>query len=479
MIAPRRGWPFLPLVAAGCIGDVPPLDYGTTGGPATTVSGATEPLPTTAAPTDSSATSSTSSSSSSSAPDVSTTDTSTTTTDDTGGPPTEFGPCSPLPDPLTSSSTATEHEAGNELVSVTLETANNLMLSRLSGPDGAEVLHGDTELGERLTGIGYFVSFGPPAEDEYSWRGTDAVLTVLEDGPAVVRWSVAWSTDDASTTAAMTGTTVYTVIPDGRIVRQESFDVSHVGAPNGNAYLTAYVSLEAELFDYVQASFDLTCGDMAAPQECTIGDAVQGSGATIHGQDATEGSGWLCASDTATGHSVSWTSDVAAASGPVTATTRISEVHSVAGDHSVGLQYDWLRNLVPPDGTYGVHAMVFVDDDLDDPCGCSRDQFSAYAEPPELSADGAGTIQYRSAGGYWELGAVESTVDVAHVSGNDLPTSLFLLTGTGGVTGASLDGDVLEENTDYLTQSATESETAWLYLAHPIEAGTTLQLQTR
>ena len=480
MTAPRRGWPLFSVLAAGCIGDVPPLDYGGTTDASTTMSGTTEVLPTTTLPTDPSVTTSSSSSGSSSGSATTSTETGSTGTSSTGGPPTEFGPCSPMPDPLTSSSTKTEHEASNERLSVTLETANNLMLSRLSGPDGADVLYSDTELGERWTGIGYFISFGPPPQDEYSWRGTDAVLTVLEDGPAVVRWSVAWSTDDPSTVAAMVGTTTYTVIPDGRVVREESFDLSHSGAPDGNAWLTAYAGLEAELFDYVQASFDLMCGEMGTPQECTIGDAVKGSDATILGTDATANAGWLCASDSATGHSVTWTSEVGAASGPVTASTRITEVHTAGGDHSVGLQYDWMRNQPPPDGTYGVHVMLFVDDDLDDPCGCSLEQFSAYADPPDLVVvDGAGAILYRSGGGYWELGEVEEVVDLSHASGSALPTSLFFLTGTSGVTGVTLDGDVLTEGTDYLTQAATEPGGAWVYLAHPVQAGQTLQLQTR
>jgi hypothetical protein len=470
-----------PLAIGGCLGPVPPGKYDSNTDDTTMSSDpTTNTTPSTSTPSTSTSTPSTSTPSTSTpttetetetTSDVTTT--SDTTTDSsssstTGGPVLPHGPCSPVPTELVLTGPAGGiYTVSNEEIAVEFDAAENYTASSLTDGGGSELLLTADDPHERLIGIGYFMS---PGVDEYSWRGSDAVLTVLEDGPAVVQVEVTWTTDDASTDASLVGTTVYTIIPDGRLVRQEA--LQFMDPTLEASYLTAYMSLDASAFDQVQASFPFV--NCRGAQVCDVGDANE---VAIYGYGFAELDTWMCATHEVFPHSVSWMIDSASPTGEFEVSARLSEVNEGAAAHSLAMQYDWVRGTNTQIGDYGIDVLAYVDDD-DPDCACSEQHFASYGErPTPTETSGVDATNYRSQGAFYDVEVNADTFELTFGAEPLPPTMLLRIDGRSAITEVAIEGDTLTEGDDYLWQSGIQDkDSAWLYLARPLAEGETLTI---
>ena len=361
------------------------------------------------------------------------------------------------------------YTVSNEEIAVVFDPDANYMPSSFTHAGGPELLYTGEANTERFMGIGYFID---PSINEYSWRGSNADLVVLEEGPAVVQIEVTWDTDDASTDASLYGTTVYTILPDGRIVRREEFHFAHASTPEANAYLTAYLSLDASEFDHVRSNFPFV--NCRGALECDVGDAFD---VAIYGYGYAEEDTWLCATDQGSPSSVSWMIDSDSPTGEELVSARLTEVNSGAGEHSLAMQYDWARGGTTPIGDYGLDVLAYVVED-DPECACSLEHFEAYGAQTAPTADsGVQSRDYAPWGAYYDVVVNADTVGLTFGNPPLPPTMLLRVDGRSTVTGVMIDEEDLVEGDDYLTQTGIQDEnSAWLYLARPLDVGETLTI---
>lgn len=336
-------------------------------------------------------------------------------------------------------------------------------------PDAStdNVLYTRTDKPERRAGVVFYVSEAEVYSSDTSTRA--ATLTLLEQGPALVRYQLAWEGSDARRLrTALRGTTTYTFHADGRIHRHE--DVALTRTRRGN--FSVFIGLRRALF--TQAAWDVsrTAGSAALdfdfvtfpynfPYEGTSADR-----------------GYVCVYSPAGRHTLVWSH---AESGVVVPYgLRITESTTTApGSESVALNSDWLRSATVDarPGRYVADVLLFPSTTgaLAQPCAVGAAAAQAFVLPPSMTPT-IGSIDTlrpgdRGADGYDEsVGAYAlRTAGGAALSvswAGLLPPSVTLT--IDGVT-STRDPTVhrgaqrLEHGRDYLYQSAPGAR-AWLVL---------------
>ncbi len=271
---------------------------------------------------------------------------------------------------------------------------------------GTEMLFGgggsapNFDQNERLWGVGLF---SEEAASEYAWMDLSSVnspYVEVSAGPAVVFVTVLWGDHCGKPPcASMTGTTHFTIIPDGRIVRDDAVVVP--ARTSNNDWLTSHLSLRPALFDSYSWGGTVT----QLPTDLAGFNAAQGAGggALIHDSTLSlDHEQWLCVSNVqGGGPAVGYASFphpfVHDPSSPYSS-ARITET-AVAGPPSYGvaLQFDWVRSDdVGGDmgENYGGYFMAYADPDDDGDCGCIGVQAEAYMNPPTIAVVQGGSVAY-------------------------------------------------------------------------------------
>jgi hypothetical protein len=335
----------------------------------------------------------------------------------------------------------------------------------ITGGSRSNVIFTDATQIERNMGILKF-------PNEASWQIENA-FNVLEAGPAVARFERDWASGN------MTGTSIYTVIADGRVIRDE---VIHNTATNGT-FLTAFAALRPDRFDVVEWWGDLQGSAMLEPMGPNVAEYIFTSEV---GDEVV-----VCAHG-GSGNVVGWAShgppvDGSSNPGPgIRATT--SEIDGPTS-HQFALQSDWVRDegTIPMGYYYGRFMTVVDTSGGASPCACVAAHAESFMRPgtvtPGLGGNVLGGLPgdadndgYNEGSGAYEMTVAgytspyEFTIDDATAP---RPTLLVRMHYTASVTGVSVDSDVLAAGVDYLAQqSSTDPNTVWVLINRPTDGQT-------
>ncbi len=315
---------------------------------------------------------------------------------------------------------------------------------------GDNLLYTGNDINERLAGVEMF-------DEYYSWRPLTASRTVEADGRALTRVRIDWSADQSGDpgTVGLEGTSVYTMHPDGRVVRDESFAVREERL---GVWLTGYYALDPLQFTHIDWTDN---PDDPFPL------------ATFSGmnQMARTESEYICTYDAASGLRLGWA--WRPVSPPGGAGPRATE-NAPGGWSSLALQYDWNYGGNPPDeSSYNGSFLLLVDGiGTGERCDAAPAPVAAFLAPPAL--DGAA---YDAGGGYYVVDAAGgSSVQLTAAAGTSAPLSLRVdAIGTAHDPVIDVDGTRLEHGRDYLYQA--DATGGWLYLPATLAAGAVVQVR--
>ncbi len=295
--------------------------------------------------------------------------------------------------------------------------------------------------------------------------------TVLASGPAVYRLRVQWSAGPADT---LSGETIYTVTPDGRIHMHQSLTVGSAATSDS---LATHITLNPDRFTH--ANWSWNPGSPVALTDYPGGLWIPTSG------DTSAEQGYTCLYDTPSSAAVgmSWRATPASSAGG----PRIIRT-SLDGDH-LALRFDWFRDEPVLPGTYSGQFMMFVGYMEGTPCEAVALHSQAFRLPPTLVlADGATAVsEPTSAGAFFPIRAADGSESVSLTIDTDagklssLYTSLFRIDNFPHRYTPVVwrDGALLEHGVDYLYQSDgnTPTGTSWLFVKRPLSDGVTLTLR--
>lgn len=356
------------------------------------------------------------------------------------------------------SETVTELAVDNGLLSLAWRASVNWMIAELANEQGsgANLLYTGV-MPERLAGVHAWQSW-------FSWDPAETTthMDVITLGPAVVRVHVDWIAGDGSGTGVGTGqvsgSIYYTVLPDGRVHRDEDVTV----ADTEQSWLTAYVALDRSSF--TQATWQ----GNATPE------ALTGSMRTGFYDPVGTPAEWMCVYDDGD-DAVGFAWQGASGNGP-----RLSEGAGGAGQ--VALQYDWVQGTGVAADTYSGQFLVVVRRDAVNPCGAVDALSNAWQRPPLLDplasrhTAGVGDNDqdgFDEGGGYYYATAgqqrrLELTINAT--GGRATPTTLALRVREMDFTLdpiVSVNGDRLGHGDDYVFQVAPPDDHGWFYLERP------------
>ena len=199
----------------------------------------------------------------------STGDATATSGSDTG---TALGECEPKVSPLTwSNETLT---ISNDLFALHFDDSSSHTPSSLTIQEGDDenVIYAGPTQDERHMGVLKFPN------NDASWQ-VEGGFDLYEQGPVVTRLYTGW------TKPGISGTTYYTIIADGRIVRHEEVYNEY----GGGTHLTAYVALDPARFDTVEwfgdqeGAFSLPGSGPMIPNSFLLAGADENIASCAHG----------------------------------------------------------------------------------------------------------------------------------------------------------------------------------------------------
>ena len=377
--------------------------------------------------------------------------------DTTGEPP---GHC-PTIDALYASRSE-GHDVGNCSFDVSFGEAENFTPSRITLHGGINdnlLMSEPPAIGglERLSGIIEWPSVA-------SWNGLDPEgegATVLQAGPAVFRILVEWH-DGPVGDADITGRSFYTVIADGRIMRDQYVHLTNMGAVDP-AWLVDYTALRADYFTALEwGGEESGTYDVAA----NVGEALA---AYIYNEAETDV--WLCAYSERSGDVVGMAPYRPADNeiiGPRASRSDADAGNPGTASDSLALQADWYRGAMLTTGIVRGSAMMFLEARTDNWCEGIEGQHAAYsAATPITSPSGSVPILnligdddgdgYSEGAGFYafDAGSADTPIVLEVGSGPDIPTALLFIAGIGtlDVVSVSAGEQILREG-EYLLQDA-------------------------
>ncbi|MBI5545503.1 MAG: hypothetical protein HY901_16580 [Deltaproteobacteria bacterium] len=312
---------------------------------------------------------------------------------------------------------------------------------------------------EYLAGISYF-------DHAYNRESSVSARSLTGRGP-IAQLEVSWGT------VGLTGTSTYTLHPDGRLHRNEEVQVTSTFAGSQD-FLLAFVTIDATR---VSAMSHVVGGAQTS-------NLKTGRDFEFHWDD--DGLGYLCVLDSAGKDGVGWAQRDTAAAGPDG--MRLWEVGSPS--HSFLLASDWVRDAPVPVRTYSGQFLTTFASSGD--CMELEAQVVAFTDPLQLgiseavvtgqAGDGDGD-GYNEGGGYYELRLPSSKViAVTPASGSRQPTSSFRVQAVPAASPSpkiTLGEEELSEGRDYLAGAPDGSGVAWLHLARPWSAQVLLKIDWR
>ncbi len=351
-----------------------------------------------------------------------------------------------------------------------------------------------TSITSNATGGGNLLHQGPNPEkyigshlflsNVFSYAPQSAQVSALAGGRAVHQYRVVWNSvrQMGTGTEELSGTSTYTLFPDGRIHRSEDL------SPTGDATLfTTYIALNPGQFTHrldpnpanlnvpLPLQTNLTDGQLAEPSTFTTA--------------AADGRG--CAYHTSTNLALSY----AWSAYDRQKNVRIRMPQSILDSgHQFAMVIDWefpgMEGTVSPGryrGAFLLQHGLASTDGL--PCSDFGSDIGGFFNPPPLNSqalvtdtegdpDGDGYVED---GGYYELNAEGGkTIDVNFELGGSLPRSYAMHINE---VPASFDPVLflgnstapLSHSLDYLMQRE-EDGSMWVFINRPIEVGTPLRI---
>ena len=268
-----------------------------------------------------------------------------------------------------------------------------------------------------------------------------------------------WTANDGST-SGMTGETIVTVHPDGRIHRDEDFEV--LVSPTSN-HLTAYVSLEPSLFTHADWTVD-----GSGPYDVSSFDPVTNPFDFFFNDTNGTLVGASCAYHDSAGRAVGFGWRVPPSPAPAGPRASQSQSGGLEENHAMALQFDWHRAEAYPAATYRGEIAVVVGSLATPPCAGLESTIAATQLPLAMStmAGASATVGgvgdddgdgYNEGGGFWQLavvdGASAATLGFSTLGATrePAPTATLRISGTAGIDPIiELDGERLVHGGDYL-----------------------------
>jgi len=387
------------------------------------------------------------------------TGTDTGTDTDTTGEPVDCGAIDPF--------VIDGHAASNCRIGVDFELTTARTLTELRAPQGSGenlLFDGASSFLEEYSGIIQWPSYTSADATEPMIKLGEHF--VAQEGPAVFRIWIPWIVDQGGG-SGFEGTSIYTVLADGRIFRDESV---HVFEEVGD-WVVAYLALRSDALPVAYWG-GAQSGSYTAP---VPGNGEQDSFFEANSEPAPDNDAYTCAHDSASGDTVGFTQYEGTYT--IWAGPRATFVQATAGITETSafvLQADWLRTTTIGPGQLGFYngeIMMHVDADTSGaPCAAMASYYEAYrdsgylevtsggaADLPELFGDENEGDTFSHGGGFYYLRSIgaDDIVLTIQGSGTTQPTMLLYVAGLTpeDVTGVSIGGTSLSEG-EYLVQGA-------------------------
>ena len=291
---------------------------------------------------------------------------------------------------------------------------------------------------------------------------------VSQDGPAVYRIWIPWIVD-AGGSMGVEGLSIYTVLADGRIFRDESMHVfEEVGT-----WLVAFVALRPTALPTVYWGGQES-GSYDAP---VPGNGEQESFYQADSDPVPDHDAYTCAYDSQSGDMVGFAQyegDYTTWAGP--RATFVQETAGIVETSAFVLQADWLRMTSIGSaqlGEYTGEVMMYAGSDTEStPCAAVAEYYDAYRDPgfltvtaggatdlPEVLGDESDGDDFSQGGGFYYFRAEGSGDIVMSIEGTAATQPTVLLNAAGlepsEVSGVSVGGQALSDH-EYIVQAANE-----------------------
>lgn len=308
-----------------------------------------------------------------------------------------------------------------------------------------------------------------------SWNGLEGGgATVLQDGPVLFRIRVEWH-DGPVDVAQISGRSIYTVIADGRIMRDQFVHLTNTAMTSGPVWLVDYAALQAGLFTTLEWGGD---DDGSYDVASEVGGEPASS---IYAGDEVDT--YVCAYNERSGDVVAMAPYHPAENdweGPRASRSDADAGNPATATDSLALQADWHRGEQLEQGYRFGNAMMLVEARTEDWCDGMAAQHAAYVAPtPITSPSGSLPITlvigdndddgYSEGAGFYAFDDGDGIAPIVLEVGNgpDIPTALFYIEGIGidDVASISKNGTELGE-AEVLLQNAVE-EVHWMLVPNP------------
>lgn len=357
-----------------------------------------------------------------------------------------------------------ENAATNCRIAVDFDLETARTLTELRAPQGSDenlLFSGSETFLEEYSGV---LQWNLHTSMESTQPRIDGQHYVVQQGPAVFRILIPWIVDEGPG-IGFEGSSIYTVLADGRIFRDEFV---HVFQDAGD-WLVAYLALRSDALPVAYWGGGSQSGSYPAP---IPGNGDQVSFYQADSEPAPDNDAYTCAHDADSGDTVGF----AQYEGTYTtwAGPRATFIQEIAGKTQTSafvLQADWIREMSIPVGGYAGEIMMHVDADTTRaPCSAMADYYAAYRNPgnlevtaggnadlPELTGnEDEGDDDFAHGSGYYYMQAVGTDDIVLSIEGGATqPTALLYIADLDPteVSGVSVGGDALSSN-EYIVQAA-------------------------
>ncbi len=324
---------------------------------------------------------------------------------------------------------------------------------------GAQLMMDDPLPSDRLTGVTRFPTTA-------SWRavGQPPSFSELAVGPAVVRIVQRWND------GGDTGSSEYTIYPDGRIHRHDEVEV----APSSDQYLVAFITLDPAALNYADWQ-----GSPAPEPFDIVGVAYE----PHYEAPPTGAASYVCAFHATTGDRIGLAARIPGGADGL----RVSESIR-SGVEVAALVLDWVRLRAVASGMYRADLMFHVGHGSElRPCVAVGPYADAFLQPPTLAVTAPAALRLDAPedaddDGYLErVGAyavdANGALQVTMSPTAGLPSLAVVISEVDGSHDPVLlrDGVILVRGRDYHLQ--VEGGDVWVVLAAPVGAGAALRLE--
>ncbi len=313
----------------------------------------------------------------------------------------------------------------------------------------------------------------------------DSAIVRTASGPAFAQASITWGGvfHCGANAQTVSGTSVFSVFPDGRVVRDDSFmapTTTQIGTQacgcsgsTGNYFLTSFVTLLNARFSHL--GYNASTNNLPMPTETPL--------APLHDADSVENPNprWACMENRdAAGaqqrrFGIVWPATVTPTADD--GGTRIKLEIDSAPTPMTTLIYDWTNNGSSiRTGSRGVSVAWFVDAGPGATCAASTmtELFNGYATARKLDVDGgAGVVKVPldvRTGIYVVSGAPAASYAIRvedATTGVPAGFAISLTLPTDAAPVVRMEGALLVDGVDYLTQHAGNAHTLWFPNALP------------